>query len=207
MTMNRVIHAAVRRDLARREEALGAVSDGDTARAGQLLRAFENLRRELTHHHEGEDELIFPMLSGLRADPLLLEAMESEHQAMAAALTDTTAAMERYAATASADDARAARESVVRTQQVVDQHLTHEEQDLEPVLLPHLESAEWKAVEKKLRSQPPGVAGRFFAWIEDGMDDESRTYLRATVPAPVRFILGRFFGRQYHREIAPAWRA
>lgn len=35
-TMNRVIHGAVRRDLARLESALAAAPDGDRARAGEL---------------------------------------------------------------------------------------------------------------------------------------------------------------------------
>jgi hypothetical protein len=26
------------------------------------------------------------------------------------------------------------------------------------------------------------------------------------VPAPVRLVLGRVFGRSYHRDIAPVWR-
>jgi hypothetical protein len=76
-----------------------------------------------------------------------------------------------------------------------------------PLMVPHLESAEWKAAEKQLRRQPPGVAGRFFAWIQDGMDDPERKYLGRTVPTPVRLVLSKVFGRGYHREIAPAWRA
>ena len=206
MSMNRVIHAAVRRDLARLEDALGVVRDGDRERAGQLQRAFANLHDELIHHHEGEDQWIFPMLAGFDTDPDLLAAMDAEHNAMAEALSETAAAMDAFAASGSAADATKARESVVHTRTVVDRHLTHEENDLDPLLVPHLESTEWKAVERKLRSRPPGAAGRFFAWIQDGMADDERTYLRSTVPPPVTFVLGRLFGRSYHRDIAPVWK-
>jgi hypothetical protein len=51
MTMNRLIHAAVRRDLDRLSAALERLPDGDRARAADLERAYANLRRELTHHH------------------------------------------------------------------------------------------------------------------------------------------------------------
>ena len=78
---------------------------------------------------------------------------------MADALAETGAAMTTYAASGSAADAAAARASVVRTQEVVERHLAHEENELEPELQPHLETPEWKAVEKKLRQAPPGVAG------------------------------------------------
>jgi hypothetical protein len=114
--------------------------------------------------------------------------------------------MTALAESASAADATAAHASIVRTREVVDRHLDHEETELEPQLAPHIESPEWKAVEKKLRRQPPTVAGRFFAWVTDGMSDEHRAFLRATVPAPVVFLLVRVFGRRYTREVAPVWR-
>jgi len=206
MTMNRVIHAAVRRDLVRLSSALGQLADGDRARAQDLERAFGNLRRQLTHHHEGEDTHIWPMLGTAGVDRELLVTMEDEHHAMAQALDETATALGTLARTGSAADAAAARDSVVRTQAVVERHLTHEEAELEPMLLPHLESAEWKAVEKKLARQPPGVAGRFFAWVTDGISEEHRAFLRTQVPAPVVTLLARTFGRSYYREVAPVWR-
>jgi hemerythrin-like domain-containing protein len=206
MTMNHVIHDAVRRDLQRLDSALAVVADGDQGRAEELRRAFANLRKELTHHHESEDRWIWPMLAGVGVDTDLLGAMESEHESMSTALQETAAAMDRFAATGSATDAAAARGSVARTTAVVEQHLSHEEQDLEPVLIPFLDSPEWKEVEKKLSRQPPFVAGAFFAWVTDGMNEEGRTYLRATVPPPVTFVLARVFGRRYRRTIAPVWR-
>src|SRR4051812_49580966 len=190
MTMNRVIHQAVRRDLGRLEAALAAAGDGDTARAQQLERAYANLHRELTRHHEGEDQYIFPFLAkaGLPSD--LLTAMDDEHHAMADALGQTRAAMAGYAASGSAVDAETARASVARTRAVVDQHLDHEERDLEPLLEPHMETAEWKVVEKQLRRASPVVVGKFFAWVQDGMSNEGHAYLRATVPPPVTAGLG-----------------
>ena len=205
LTMNRVIHGAVRRDLDRLSTALDDLPDGDRERAQALERAFANLRRELTRHHEGEDTYVFPMLTSLGVEPTLIDAMESEHSAMSDALADTSAAMSALARSGAPSDAAAARASVVRTQAVVEQHLDHEEDELEPQLRPHLESPEWKAVEKKLRRQPPGVAGRFFAWVTDGMGDAERAYFRATVPPPVTFVLARTFGRRYYRDVAPVW--
>ena len=206
MTMNRVIHAAVRRDLGRLADALQESEPADRSRAADLERAFTNLREQLTHHHHGEDEHIWPMLSAVGADADLLAAMESEHEAMAAALRETSGAMAAYSASGSVADAAAARASVVRTTEVVERHLRHEENELEPVLTPHLESAEWKAVEKKLSRQPPRVAGTFFAWVTDGMGAKERAFFRATVPAPVVSVLSHTFGRRYHREVAPVWR-
>ena len=206
MTMNRVVHAAVRRDLERLESALRGARDGDVARAGELARAYANLQRELTQHHEGEDTFVFPFLDRVGGDPDLLKAMDDEHHAMAEALAETRTAMAAYASSGSAGDAETARASVARTREVVDRHLNHEENDLEPLLVPHLQSAEWKTVEKQLRPRSLSVTGKFLAWIQDGMTDEGRTYLRATIPPPVTSVLGRIAGRAYHRDIAPAWK-
>jgi hypothetical protein len=57
---------------------------------------------------------------------------------------------------------------------VVERHLSHEERDPEPELVRQMASPEWMAVEKKLRSEPPGVIGRYFAWLTDGISAENR---------------------------------
>jgi hemerythrin-like domain-containing protein len=206
LTMNRLIHGAVRRDLDRLSAALDSFPDGDESRARELDRAFVNLRRELTRHHEGEDTHIWPMLALQGVEPALLHDMESEHHAMAESLSETGAAMTALATSGSGAAAATARASVVRTQAVVERHLAHEESELEPQLQPLLETPEWKAVEKKLRREPPTVAGRFFAWLTDGMSEDHRAYLRSLIPAPVVTVLAKVFGRRYNRDIAPVWR-
>jgi hemerythrin-like domain-containing protein len=207
MTMNRVIHAAVRRDLQRLADALDAAPDGDRERALDLQRAYANLHGQLKHHHEQEDQHVFPALRTLGIDTALLEDMDGEHHAMSDALETMATAMQRYAETGSAADAVAARDSVEAGRAVIERHLAHEEGELEPLMQPHLESPEWKQAEKALRKAPPTTLGVFFAWLTDGMDPESRTCVRSTVPQPVVAVLSRVFGRRYHREVAPVWRA
>ena len=207
MTMNRVIHAAVRRDLDRLGAALAVARDGDTARAGDLRRAYAALHAQLKHHHEQEDEIVFPALARLGVDTGLIHEMDDEHHAMSDALDVTATAMDRYAGSGSSQDAEAARASVEQTRLVVERHLAHEEAELEPLMAPHLESPEWKAAEKALRKAPPTTTGQFFAWLTDGLDPESERYVRSTVPAPVIAVFSKLFGRRYHREIAPVWRS
>ena len=205
MTMNQVIHGAVRRDLDRLAAALATARDGDVARAGDLQRAYAHLHGQLKHHHEQEDQHVFPALGRLGIDTTLLEEMDSEHEAMSDALDETAAAMQLYAVTGSTADATSARAELERTRAVVERHLAHEENELEPLVQPHLESEEWKQVERSLRKAPPTTTGRFFAWLSDGMEPESRSYLRSTIPAPVVFVLSKVLGRQYHRTVAPVW--
>ncbi len=204
--MNRVIHAACRRDLDRLAAGVGAARDGDTTRARDLQRAYANLHRELKHHHEQEDAHVFPALRRLGVDTALIEDMDGEHHAMADALDRTAVVMQQYAATGSAADAADALASIESTRVVVERHLSHEEGELEPLMSPHLATPEWKAAEKALRKGSLSQTGRFFAWLTDGMDPATSSYLRSTIPGPVITIFSRLLGRGYHREIAPVWR-
>ena len=81
LSMNRIIHAAVRRDVNRTERALRALRDGDGARAREIQVAWRNLVRELTHHHEAEDSIAWPFLAARGFDTSLLAEMEAEHVA------------------------------------------------------------------------------------------------------------------------------
>jgi hemerythrin-like domain-containing protein len=206
LSMNRVIHAAVRRDLTRLDAALGAVSDGDTRRALQLQRAYAALHEQLSHHHRQEDAIVFPALERLGIDAALVAEMDSEHHAMADALDETATAMRRYATSGSAADAAAARESVRSTTHVVERHLAHEEAELEPLMEPYKEDPVYKQAEKDLRKGPVTQAGVFFAWLTDGMEPHVQSSLRSYVPPPVVLVLSKVFGRRYHREVAPAWK-
>src|SRR6188508_1888632 len=95
MSMNRVIHAAVRRDLDRFIAALSAFPAGDTERARQLGVAWENFDDQLTYHHEGEHETAWPALEAVGVSRELLSTMDAEHEAMATALAAARAAMGR----------------------------------------------------------------------------------------------------------------
>lgn len=207
MNMNEIIHAAVRRDLARIECALRAFPEGDRERARQLQRAWASLWEQLHHHHTTEDAYVWPYVRGLGVlDPGLLDTMEAEHQAMGAAITGVTEALDGLVADPTDDSARAAADRVAEAAAVTNNHLFHEEHDVMPAIVERQETAEWKAVEKQLRKAPPKLVGRMFAWLQDGAEPEVQRSLRATVPPPVLFLFSRVLGRSYHREVAPAWR-
>lgn len=207
LDMNQIIHAAVRRDLARMEAALRSLPDGDTDRAAALQRAWGALWGQLRRHHEQEDEHVWPYVRALAVvDPSVVDAMESEHHAMAAASEAATAAIEAVAAEPTAARASAAADAVAAAARVTDAHLEHEERAITPVIQERYETPEWKAIEKEFRRGGPVQGGQFLAWLQDGGDPEALAALRSTIPPPVLFILSRGFGRSYHRNVAPVWR-
>lgn len=207
ITMNEITHAAVRRDLARTEAALGGFREGDRERARALQTAWANLWELLHMHHHSEDTHIWPYLRSLgTVDPELADTMEAEHVTMAEAMTAATDAIDHLVTTPTRDAADAAAERVATAAEVTNRHLEHEERDVMPIIVERMETPEWKAVEKKLRKPPSlSIGGRFFAWVQDGIDDENARALRTYVPAPVLWGLSRIAGRAYYRDVAPVW--
>lgn len=208
MSMNKAIHGAFRRDLARFVNALGRFADGDRGRAAGLGRAFDNFDNELTYHHHGEHDTAWPALRAVGVGDSLLADLDAEHDTMVAALDNARARMKALTASATAGDAEAAQAAILELQSVMEAHMAHEEQELEPVYLANQGAPALKEMGRKFgRERSPMAAGRFFAWVSDGASADELASIKAEVPAPVLLIIGGLFGRGYRREVAPVWQA
>jgi hemerythrin-like domain-containing protein len=208
MSMNKVIHAAVRRDLARFEQALETFPPGDADRARQLGRAWNNFDDELTHHHTGEHEIAWPALEQVGVTRETLAQMDAEHDTMAAALAGARTAIAALRTSPGTDEAARALQAVQQLREVTVEHLEHEEREIEPIYLANVDSPAIKEMGRKFgRAQSPPRAGRFFAWVIDGATPEERAAAAADIPRPVLAVLLGVFGRRYRKEIAPTWTA
>ncbi len=204
--MNKVIHRAVRRDLERFRGALDAFTDGDRERAAALQRAWANFDAQLTDHHEGEHEIVWPALRAIGIGEPDIASFDEEHDAMAADLAATRTAVEHFARSASRADADVAGAAMAKLQTTTVTHLDHEETVTESALAEHEGHAAIKEMGRKFsRRSGPAKAGNFFAWMQDGATSEELSALRASVPGPVLAILAGLFGRRYRKEIAPVW--
>ncbi len=207
MSMNKVIHAAVRRDLGRFRDALDTFRDGDHGRAAELHRAWTNFDAQLTEHHEGEHEIAWPAMKAIGIAGPTIETFDAEHEAMAADLATTRATMTTLSRTATRADADVAAAAMEKLQTTTVTHLDHEEAETEPALTQHHDDPAMKEMGKKFgRRVGMPQAGTFFTWVQDGATPAEKSALRESVPAPVLAIIGGLFGRRYRKEIAPVWR-
>jgi hemerythrin-like domain-containing protein len=206
MSMNKAIHGAVRRDLNRFLAALETFPAGDTVRAQQLARAWENFDDMLTQHHEGEHRIAWPALQKVGVDPGLLTAMDAEHDVMAAALADARDAVGALTLSPGQAEATTALAAMRTLQEVTVAHLDHEEAEIEPVYLAKRDDPEIKAMGKQFAKVSPARGGRFFAWVLDGATPEERAAVTGEVPGPVLTVLTTVFGRGYRKDVAPVWR-
>jgi hypothetical protein len=208
MSMNKVIHGAVRRDLDRFVGALSGFAAGDANRAQALGRAWDNFDFQLTYHHEGEHRIAWPALQSVGVSRELLTTLDGEHDAMAAALAEARAAMTSLRSSPTAEAAQAAHTAFTNLRTVTIDHLDHEEAEIEPVYLGKIDTPELQAMSKQFgRDASPKQAGTFFAWLLDGSSEVERETIRGSIPGPVLAILTGLFGRRYKRDVASVWAA
>jgi hypothetical protein len=207
MSMNKVIHAAFRRDLDRFLDALSRFRDGDAARAAELGRAWDNFDFQLTKHHQGEHEIAWPALASVGVTQQMIDQMDAEHDVMAERLSAARASMTALRAAPTAANAQTAHTAMGELKTVTTEHLDHEERELEPVYQTKKDDPAIKEMGRKFSKVSPKEGGVFFAWLTDGVTPDIKASINATIPAPVRAIVSGLFGRSYKKDIAPVWRS
>jgi Hemerythrin HHE cation binding domain len=206
MSMNKLIHAAIRRDLARFTGALASFPEGSKHRAVKLATAWKFFYLELDNHHRGEHNIAWPALRAVGVNQGVLDQMDAEHERLADALRRADgafSALEKAPTKASAD---AAGEAVTALRDTIEEHFQHEEAEIESIYFAKRDTPEIKAMGRKFARRNPLRSGDFFAWLENGASPDERKALRESVPPPVVAVFNHVLGQRYHRIVAPVWR-
>jgi hemerythrin-like domain-containing protein len=204
--MNRLFHAALRRDLDRTLDTLARVGERSPQRRQALVDHLGLVLDLLHHHHTGEDEGLWPLVRRRAPDlAALLDVMEAEHAAVAGAIASTRAAAARYA-----DDPTSAgdlRNAVVTLRDTLLPHLDHEETEVMPRVMRALSSRDWSALSRReVRNRGSfRLAGIGLLWIVDGVDPQWRAQFDRQVPAAFRWLIDKRYGPAYRRRTALAF--
>lgn len=207
LTINTVVHTAFRRTLGRFDAALQAFPDGSRGRADQLKRAWDFFEHELHLHHDAEEQYFWPALEQTDADLSSVADLDTEHEAMRAALavaSEAMAALQSAPTSARADRARVAANNL---ETVLLDHLAHEERDLEPISAAYQDAPAMKVALNQVKKANVKNLGNFIEWLQDGADASELAGIRHELPAPVILMFAKFGGRRYRRDIAPTWTA
>jgi hypothetical protein len=201
--MNSLIHRAVRRDLTGFAAALDGFPAGDSKRAAALAERFRWFDTLLTHHHEGEEEILWPVLRNSPPDTEEVVELTDEHERIVAALAAARSAFATFGGTATAEDAATAAAAVKELYAAATEHFTHEEGEIDE-LCSHADPAALDAAFKKLgRSVGLRESLWFMQWISDGLPPEDTAFLRKLIPPPVHWISKTVIGRSYAASTAP----
>src|ERR1700728_4935692 len=179
------VHGVFRDTLGAAPTLVGGIAPGDNDRVALIANYYENILSFLEAHHEGEEELVFPLLRErcAGADELMDQMAEQHHEAVAL-LEEAKVSL---AAWPSGDAAaqRAAPERLDALGTHLLEHLIDEEANVLPLAAEHLSMEEWGAL--------PGHGMAHFhgdkIWlilglIRERMTDDQRAAMMAHMPPP-----------------------
>jgi hypothetical protein len=200
-----VVHTALRREFRLAGPLVGRVPDGDTARARLVGHHLDFLLRGLRHHHELEDDHIWPRLHARLpvASRQTLLVMQDQHKELdrtvrrvaqlLASWTTSPAAVAGFRAPL-ADELDALHRLLVA-------HLDLEERSALPLAELHLTPAEWHEIGRHAESgNPKDERLLVFGMLQYDGDPAVLKRMLATAPVPVRHLIPPLARRAYRRH-------
>jgi hemerythrin-like domain-containing protein len=196
------VHGVFRDTLGAATALVGGVADGDADRLALVANYYENVLSFLQAHHDGEEQLVFPLLRERCPDQCaLIDELATQHED---ALTLLMAARQWLAAWPGGGDAVQLEVvgalGVLRTHLV--EHLDEEERLGLPLAAEYLSAEEW--------GQLPGHGLAAFdgdkVWlilglIRERMNEEQREAMLTHMPPPA-VAMWRGFGEHAFNELA-----
>lgn len=184
-----LLHRCMRHELRLAPGAVRRVDPDDVATARTIADHLEFLIAFVRHHHEIEDELLWPVLRERVADEQLatVALMESQHDALSSLLARLDDAVPQWRRAAAADDRD-------RTAGVLDElypnlieHLDAEEQRLLPIAIHTMEPAEWDRIgDEGYRRSPRRHRSLALGMFDYYGDPEVVATMVAAIPRPIR---------------------
>ena len=155
-------------------------------------------------HHEGEDELLYPMLiERMPEQAAMTEQVDREHQLIKTALDQASAACAAWRGRPSAETGEALAAALGHLNEVVQPHLDDEEQKVVPLAAVTLTQQEWDAMGKHaVASIPRNKRGIAFGMLLDPLNQADRAYMMRVLPVPVRVLYPVLIGRPYKKYAA-----
>jgi iron-sulfur cluster repair protein YtfE (RIC family) len=209
-TMMRIVHDALRRDLARATATLaepGTACDQRRAVGSHLLWLMQFLHA----HHASEDEGLYPVVrerAPASADVLdVLDRMAEQHERIATAIATVEGTAAALVADGSLDASREVVAALEALAAALLPHLQEEEDRAMPLTSQLITAEEWQSIEQRhnLEGKTPSQLGFEGHWLIDGATAADRGRVTGLVPPIQRLILLRGFARRYRRHVRACW--
>lgn len=194
------VHGVFRDSLGAAPTLAGGIDQDDAARVGLIANYYENILSFLESHHNGEEELVFPLLrERCRGQEGLVDQMAEQHEEALALLATARSSLDAWPGGDAAAQKKAVGDLVALRDHLVE-HLNEEEAKILPLAGANLSMEEW--------GQLPGHGMANFhgdkIWlilglIRERMTDEQRAAMLEHMPPPaVEMWTG--FGEQAFKD-------
>jgi hemerythrin-like domain-containing protein len=206
-TIMGVVHDALRRDLVRIRDAVGAAPPPGDAQRVAIADHLVWMLEFLHHHHGSEDAGLWPLVRARNPEAApVLDRMSADHEEVDPLLDRALAAARHYR------DDPGGRERLLTALDELSgpllAHLAREEDEAMPAVAASISQAEWRQWDREF-NPTKGRSIRSVAmeghWLMDRLDPARYDVLVRLVPAPARVVLVRGFARAYRTACARRW--
>jgi hypothetical protein len=155
----------------------------------------------LHHHHEAEDELLYPLLvERVPAQAAMTEEVAHEHQLVQSAIDAASSACAAWRRQPSAGTAEALGAALDSLNEVLQPHLDDEEEKVVPLAAVTLTQQEWDALGEHARSSiPRNKLPVAFGMLLEPLDEADAAHMKAQLPAPVRLLFPVLIQRPWNK--------
>ncbi|MFN8146414.1 MAG: hemerythrin domain-containing protein [Candidatus Nanopelagicales bacterium] len=187
----RIIHATFRAAYTQSAQLLRANPTPSPQRVAFLSDHVDFGLQMLHHHHESEDELLYPLLEARVPEQAeRTEQIDHEHLQIATAIDVALGCSADWRGNATAANAEALASSLDDLIAVLEPHLADEEAEIVPLAARTLTHEEWESIGAHSRASiPRDKMGIAFGMILEPLDEADRAYMKRQLPLPVRTIL------------------
>ncbi len=195
-----IVHAALLRELRLTPGLVQQAATADARRVTLIAHHVQLVLDLLHHHHEGEDDLLWPVLSQ-RLGPGEGEtaAMTAQHAAIAALIATATQLLPEWRV-APADHTTALTTTLHTLHAAAQEHLQAEETTVLPLVERHITEAEWHGVgEAAMAAIPKSKLPMVTGMIAHGNDPQLVALLLAAAPLLVQKVMPRVGAAAYSR--------
>ncbi|PBC47168.1 hemerythrin domain-containing protein [Rhodococcus sp. ACPA1] len=182
-----IVHRVFRREFEQTSTLVRKVQDRDTGRAGVVGEHLELLLNLLHHHHETEDELLWPRLQErLPARIESFASLESEHANLALLIARVTDGLAQWRKSADISARETLASSIDELRRPMIEHLDHEESIL-PVCAEALSQDEWnKLGERALGGLGVPKSLLVLAAMHEECPEEEWAQFTVLLPPPIQ---------------------
>jgi len=158
----------------------------------------------LHHHHEGEDEGLYPILiARVPEQAASTEGIEHEHQLVKDALDDVSKACALWRRDPTQENGASLADAIGRLRSVLGAHTKDEEEKVVPLAAVTLSQKEWDAFGDRAVAQIPRKWKPIaFGMMLEPLNASERELMKSKLPAPVRLLYPVLIDRAWKKYAA-----
>jgi hemerythrin-like domain-containing protein len=200
-----LIHRALRSGTRMLADATSAIAAGQPCsreRQRAIVQVTRSVLHEITHHHQREDDVLWPVIVASAGDAVDLEPLSDDHSVLHKVLDRAAEALPQFARDPAAGAPLLA-PVLTEMADLLDEHIGEEEAQVFPVIRQFVSAGDFGRCERMFQQgTAPGQLLFLLPWIADQCNPAERDEVLRMAGAPLRLLLWLGEGRYTRRRDA-----